>query len=54
VPATRSTPVLGLLFAGALLALVAGTGRAQTFTTQVAAPDGTLLATDVYFPVGAG
>ena len=27
---------------------------AQTFTTTVSAPDGTPLATDVYFPIGAG
>jgi len=41
-----------------VLAGVAATGAAalsaQTFTVNVPAPDGTPLATDVYFPLGAG
>ncbi|HQU34470.1 MAG TPA: CocE/NonD family hydrolase, partial [Thermoanaerobaculaceae bacterium] len=50
----RSTPTPRLCLAAALLVLAAGAAGAQTFTTTVAAPDGTLLATDVYFPIGAG
>jgi predicted acyl esterase len=37
-----------------LTAAVAASGVAQTFSTSVAAADGTLLATDVYLPLGAG
>jgi predicted acyl esterase len=37
-----------------LAALVSRAGEAQTFSTVVAAPDGTPLATDVYLPIGAG
>jgi predicted acyl esterase len=50
----RSTPTPRLCLAAALLVLAAGAAGAQTFTATVAAPDGTLLATDVYFPIGAG
>jgi predicted acyl esterase len=34
--------------------LVPAAALAQTFSTTIAAPDGTALATDVYLPVGAG
>ncbi len=37
-----------------LAAVASVTAQAQTFSTTVPAPDGTPLATDVYFPVGAG
>ncbi len=50
----RSIPMRHLCLAAALLVLAAGAAGAQTFTTTVAAPDGTLLATDVYLPIGAG
>jgi hypothetical protein len=33
---------------------IAAGAAAQTFSVAVPAPDGTLLATDVYFPIGAG
>jgi predicted acyl esterase len=38
----------------AVLLGVAAPVAAQTFSTDVPAPDGTPLATDVYFPLGAG
>ena len=40
--------------AGVVVACLAVGAGAQTFSTMVAAPDGTPLATDVYLPVGAG
>ena len=43
-----------LLAAAALATAVAAGAAAQAFSVSVTAPDGTPLATDVYFPIGAG
>jgi len=45
---------LRLLAAATVATAVAASAAAQTFSASVPAPDGTLLATDVYFPIGAG
>jgi predicted acyl esterase len=45
----RNFRLIALLFA-----LMPAAIAAQTFSATVSAPDGTLLATDVYLPIGAG
>ncbi len=45
---------LRLLAAATVAAAVAASAAGQTFSVSVPAPDGTQLATDVYFPIGAG
>ena len=50
----HGTRVRSCLGGIALAALSALPSAAQTFSAHVLAPDGTPLATDVYFPLGAG
>ncbi len=47
-------PLLHRFALTAAAVLAAAAASAQTFTVNVPAPDGTLLATDVYLPIGAG
>lgn len=49
-----SKPVRGCFAAVAVAAALAAGAAGQTFSVTVPAPDGTPLATDVYFPIGAG
>ena len=53
-PAVNLRSISGRIAAVVLAVWAGATAGAQTFSESVPAPDGTPLATDVYFPVGAG